>query len=410
MTLQVLKRVAAELRAVLAELEPERLSGTDAEKLLNAFADVEKLAAGGKLLAARRVDSSSVWRRSGHRSAASHIAEVTGIGLGPAINSLNTARQLRDLPAAEDAIRRGRLSEAQAKEIAEAARVRPEAEQELVDAAGKQPLNVLKVKCRRVKATGHDQHDAYRRLHKSRYLRNWTDADGAVRFDAKLTPDEGARLLSAVRSEADRTARAIRRSGGDEPQRALAADALVRLACRDSNGPRRTPRGDKAATTEGIPGPNTMIHVRVDHKALVRGRVKSGEVCEIPGVGPIPVEVARRLAVDSILNVLVTDGVDVTTVAHAGRSIPVSIKRALFERDPVCVVPGCGEREGLEIDHVEPFAGGGVASMSNLARLCHWHHYLKTHQRHQLERTDNGWQWTPPDRESMDTGAILRSG
>ena len=77
-----------------------------------------------------------------------------------------------------------------------------------------------------------------------------------------------------------------------------------------------------------------MVHVRVDHAALIRGRVEPGEICEIPGVGPIPVEVARRLAVDSILSVLVTDGVDVTTVAHAGRTIPAAVRRALRRARP----------------------------------------------------------------------------
>jgi hypothetical protein len=107
---------------------------------------------------------------------------------------------------------------------------------------------------------------------------------------------------------------------------------------------------------------------------------------------------------------LVTDGVDVTAVAHAGRTIPVSVRRALIERDPMCVVPGCGVREGLEIDHVEPFAQGGLASLANLVRLCHWHHYLKTHQRHRLERTDGGWSWVPPDPERMKRIGLLRSG
>ncbi len=140
-----------------------------------------------------------------------------------------------------------------------------------------------------------------------------------------------------------------------------------------------------------------MVHVRVDHAALVRGHLEGGEICEIPGLGPIPVEVARRLAVDSILSVLVTDGVDVSGVAHAGRTIPAAVRRALLERDTVCVVPGCDIGEGLEIDHVEPFGEGGPTRLDNLARLCHWHHYLKTHQRHRLERTDGVWSWTPPD-------------
>jgi 5-methylcytosine-specific restriction endonuclease McrA len=111
-----------------------------------------------------------------------------------------------------------------------------------------------------------------------------------------------------------------------------------------------------------------MVHVRVDHAALLRGHTEHGEVCEIPGIGPIPVSVARQLAGDSVLSVLVTDGVDVTAVAHAGRTIPASIRRALLERDPVCVVPGCEVSDGLEIDHIVPFGEGGTTSIAKLTR------------------------------------------
>jgi hypothetical protein len=64
-----------------------------------------------------------------------------------------------------------------------------------------------------------------------------------------------------------------------------------------------------------------MVHV---YQALIRGSTVTGERCQIPGVGPIPVEVARRLADDCILKVAVTNGVDVTTVAHGGRTIPAT--------------------------------------------------------------------------------------
>lgn len=158
------------------------------------------------------------------------------------------------------------------------------------------------------------------------------------------------------------------------------------------------------------------VHVRVDHAALVRGYVEPGELCEIPGVGPVPVEVARRLAVDSILSVLVTDGVDVTTVAHSGRTIPEALRRALVERDPVCVVPGCDTRNDLEFDHIRPFAEGGPASLANLARLCHWHHYLKTHHGHVLERGEvddpdgPAWRWITTDDPPVVPRHIIRSG
>ena len=83
-------------------------------------------------------------------------------------------------------------------------------------------------------------------------------------------------------------------------------------------------------------------------------------------------------------------------MAHAGRTIPASLRRALIERDPACVVPGCDLRDGLEIDHVEPFALGGATSLANLVRLCHWHHYLKTHHGHRLVRVADGWRWEAP--------------
>ena len=416
MTYTRLQRVAEDLRGELAGFEPELVSGTDAARLLGVFADIEKLAAAGKLLASRRVESSNIWRRKGHRSAAAHVAEATGTGLGPAITALEAARRLGSLPATDEAMRKGQLSESQVKEIAGAAAVRPEAEQELVQAAGQQPMSVLKLRCRRVRATGPDQGTTYATLRRGRFLRHWTDHDGAVRFDARLAPDEGARLASLVGDETDRLASEARRAGADEPRKALAADALVRLACGRSwsgsgNGAGPDPGSDSAPERTGPSGPSTMVHVRVDHAALIRGRLEGGEICEIPGIGPIPVEVARRLAVDSILSVLVTDGVDVTAVAHAGRTIPAALRRALLERDQTCAVPGCDIREALEIDHIDPVAQGGVTALDNLVRLCHWHHYLKTHHGHRIERSGDGWRWrAPDDARSGRSPSIGRGG
>jgi len=412
MLLDRLARVTDQLRGSVADLDPETLSGPDAARLLAAFAEIERLASAGKLLSARRVESSNVWRRSGHRSAAAHVAEATGTGIGPAITALETARHLGSLPATDEAVRQGKLSETQVKEIAGAAILQPDAELALVEAAGQQPLSVLKLRCKRVRAAGQDQRSTYDAIRRSRYLRNWVEDNGAVRFDARLTPDEGARLLAAVAAESERLAAAARKVGLEEPRKAMAADALVALACRTASGGGE----DSVHGTARAGTPAATVHVRVDHAALVRGHVEPGELCEIPGIGPVPVDVARRLAVDSVLNVLVTDGVDVTTVAHSGRTVPVVLHRALVERDPECVVPGCTTRDDLEIDHLRPFAEGGPASLANLARLCHWHHYLKTHHGHLLERgevdaTDGpAWRWIAPEVQPVVPRHILRSG
>ena len=189
----------------------------------------------------------------------------------------------------------------------------------------------------------------YEAIRRGRYLRNWVEDNGAMRVDGRFTPTREPDLMVAVAAETERLAAAARTAGVDDPRKALAADALIGLACSGAAA---------GADAPATPSPPATVHVRVDHAALQRGHVEPGELCEIPGVGPVPVEVARRLVVDSVLNVLVTDGVDVTTVAHAGRTIPIALRRALVERDPECVVPGCTVSDGLEIDHVVPFAAG----------------------------------------------------
>ncbi len=142
------------------------------------------------------------------------------------------------------------------------------------------------------------------------------------------------------------------------------------------------------------------VHVRVDHAALVRGHVEAGEVCEIPGVGAIPVATAEALAGDAIISGLLTNGTDVTRVNHMGRTITAPLRTALVERDPCCAVPGCEVRHGLEIDHDVSVVKGGRSKLENLDRLCGWHHYLKTHHGYRLIGERGARVWTPgPRRE-----------
>src|SRR5205085_52180 len=97
-------------------------------------------------------------------------------------------------------------------------------------------------------------------------------------------------------------------------------------------------------------GPAHMVHVVVDYEALMRGHTVAGERCEIPGIGPIPVSLARQMSDDAFLKVLLTRGVDIVAVAHGGQTIPAHLRTALEIRDPKCIVPRCEVRRGLEID------------------------------------------------------------
>ena len=97
-----------------------------------------------------------------------------------------------------------------------------------------------------------------------------------------------------------------------------------------------------------------------------------------------------------------SDGVDVSTVAHLGRRPTAHQRSALEVRDPECVVGGCHVRVGLEIDHVEPWSATRVTKLDALARLCRFHHAQKTHEGYRLEGGPGHWRWLKPDGTDVD--------
>ncbi|MGH9205628.1 MAG: HNH endonuclease signature motif containing protein, partial [Acidimicrobiales bacterium] len=106
---------------------------------------------------------------------------------------------------------------------------------------------------------------------------------------------------------------------------------------------------------------------------------------------------ARDLLGEGLCHLVITNGVDVTTVCNLGRSIPSALDVALVERDRHCVVPGCDATQRLERDHwIVSFKDGGPATLENLARLCGHHHYLRTHQGFSLHGGPGRWRWEPP--------------
>ncbi|HYI44363.1 MAG TPA: hypothetical protein VE174_02725, partial [Actinomycetota bacterium] len=143
-----------------------------------------------------------------------------------------------ELPATEEAVRKGQLSEVQSKEIASAASGSPASEKELLHVAGSEGMGTLKQACARVKAASSaDEVARYDKIHRSRYLRHWSDASGALRLDARLTPDAGAKVIAALEPLKDKVFKEARKQGRRESYEAYAADALVSMAehTRDCN-------------------------------------------------------------------------------------------------------------------------------------------------------------------------------
>ncbi len=354
----------------MAGIEPEVIEALSAIELFEDFAEMERLCAGAKALMAARVADSGAWRKDGSKSAAHFVANKTGTFVGDAIRTLETADRIRELPALEEAVREGKLSETQTAAIASAAAASPQAQDELIDLAQREGIKTLKERCKAVEAAARpDEDERYARIHKRRHLRHWTDDDGAFRLSALLTPDAGAKFLAGLEPFKVAAFQDARKKGLKEPYEAYGADALVAMAARAHVG-------------EGAPvGPPATVNVRVDLAALDRGETTEGEICEIPGIGPIPVSVARSFYTDAFVTSILTDGTDIRRVSHVGRKPTARQKSALKERSGMrCSIQGCDEPARLEVDHLEGWAKTRKTELDDLDFKCDHHHYLKTYK------------------------------
>lgn len=245
------------LEEAVSALDPEVLEAESAARLTEAFAHIERLRAAGKALAARRMAASRVWKKDGERSPAHWLAKKTGTSVGHAVATTETAERLAELPATEEAVRKGELSEVQSKEIASAASASPNSEEELLTVAESEGMATLRQRCARVRAAATpDENAHYDKIFRSRYLRHWSDVEGGFRFDGRLTPDAGAVVVAALEPFKEKVFKEARKQGRREPYDAYAADALVEMA-----------KHTRACETNGSrKGPGTLVRVLVEHK------------------------------------------------------------------------------------------------------------------------------------------------
>ncbi|HLX88842.1 MAG TPA: DUF222 domain-containing protein [Acidimicrobiales bacterium] len=390
--LAVLDDVTELVRRLLDEVDPDTVAGDQASLVLEKLVKLERMVSSGRLAFGRRAADCMNWRQEGHRSESDWYAQKTKTSLGEAISALDTAKGLVDLPDTQGAFRQGLLSVAQVREIVAAATVDPSAEAGLLEAAAHLTLKGLQRQSRAVCAAAVDQTERAAAQRKGRFLRHWLDPEGLVNLHARVVPDAGASVLAAIRARAafviDEAAQA---RVDPEPRESYEADALVALVIGDLRT--ATFQGN---VDQGRPR-SAMVTFHVSLEALHRGSLEPGELCEVPGVGPVPLASVEHVMGDAWARLVIERGVDVATVCTFGRTVPAALETALEARDRVCVVPDCEVSLGLEIDHWKvPFSECGPTALWNLARLCRFHHKLKTYDGWQLRGGPGRWEWVGP--------------
>ena len=305
--------------AVLGAADPAVLSGLDCLAMAERLARAEKACAAARVRFAARAANCGAHGSLGFASGEEWAARLTGSSVGQARDELALAGKLATCPSTSAALAAGELSLAQAVEIARTEKALPGTEDAMVGLAGTLSLGALRDEGRKRRLAALDPGEAYKRQHRERSFRAWTDAAGMTRFQGALTPDKGVPFLSRLGAVCDRLQREARRAGSTESREAHAADALVALleddcACAqqagsaggvsDEGGQSSAPA--KEARTEAAPvpaqadvgseaepsarkpkrSPSVELVLLWDVAAARRGHTHHGEMCFDPGRRP----------------------------------------------------------------------------------------------------------------------------
>jgi len=326
--------------AAAASFDASGLDGEGAASALREWASISHAADAAMALASARLASCGPPASAGARDACALVAKTTGVTAAHAKDAIARGTGLAQHAGTRAAATGGALSPAQGSAITDAV-----AETELLDEAQRSSVGELRLRCAEKKADNQDLAAIEQRIHARRCLRRWRDAEGAEHLHATGTKRDMALVDQALKRATDEVFKAARRDGLREPLDAYAFDALVAMCQRAIDG-------CAGATVRRRDPVRNLAVLRLDLEALVRGHVTPGEACEIAGLGPISVDTAREVLSESILELVLTDGVDVRNVTHLGRGPTTAQKVALLWERPVCARQGCGRRARLEYDHV----------------------------------------------------------
>ena len=362
--------VMEQLRSLLTGFDAGVYTGDDCVRLVEGFTATEKVCAGARMIAAARAVQCKSHEQKGFNDGADWLAHQSGTTPGEAKRNLKTAGKLGE--KTKDALLAGKLSLDQAEEITNTAEDVPGSEGELVDLAPKTDLSRLRQEARDIRLESIKREDLHERQLKAREFRSWRDGMGMVWFKGALPPETGIPFVRRIELQAHKL-RNVAKQDPDAEIESLdtyAADALVDMFNQTGD--------PKARST------NTELFVVCDLRAWRRGHTHEGEPCHIIDGGPIPPDLAKKLAKDAFLNVVLHDGVDVITLTRLGRHIPAHLRAALELGDPPDFMgkkcADCGKRHGLQVDHVNPVANGGPTSIENLKPRCYGDHQRKTEQ------------------------------
>jgi len=307
------------------------------------------------------------------RQADVELAEAQGCSKRQARNTAETAKQLSEMEAAQQALAEGEITSEHAKQLARAAkehRLAAAAEQERLVAAAKSQNPDEFGDTIRDWIREHDTDDGQKRLDRQRARRKGSayvrDVDGMGVICAEHDPITHAALSAII---------------------AKWSDALWRD--EDAKN-RRTPQQRIADAIEN----------------LIRSAVSKQMTAELPDGTSLPISEFVKLAVKANILPAIFDGTGQPLWVGRSRRLPNRAQRLVaIARDRGCGVKGCRVRhEWTQLHHIIWWSLNGPTDIDNLVSLCSYHHHL-VHDEHFILSKAGKNEWTSTHRE-MTVGAM----
>lgn len=321
-------------------------------------------AANAELLAEiARIDELKGWADHGAKTPEEWVAWRLGVTPGDARHHIRIARKLKELPLISASFGRGELSYWQVRAIVPVAT--PEIEESLLNMARYSTAGQLQRLARAYKSClDRAELELSNERHRLRSLNYYFDDDGFLVLHGRLDAEQGAVLVAALEAAEE----SLRAEIPDDP-----TEERITFEQRRADALGEVARAALAAPDGATPArPSTIIHV--DVASLIDG---FGERCELADGPSIASETARRLTCDCTFQSFFEADGDVIDVGRKKRTVSPRMRKALEERDRICVFPGCDRKKFTQGHHILHWTRDrGETKLENLALLCFHHHRL----------------------------------
>ena len=317
------------------------------------------------------------------------LADTAGLTRHEARSQVTTARAIETTPAVRDAVEAGRVSQANAKRLAEAidktdAEAVESDSELLAKAESMRPEQFTREARRWTADRQHDRGEAdYRRLRAKRRVRVWDADDGLVHLHGEFDPVAGRRIVNRLRTQASQLYETDKKQAGGERRSfdQCMADALDNLT---------SSTGDSGGDSKAFADICVVAHL---DKAA--GKL----VAETPEGQRLPDSVLEELACNAKFTGLLYDhdGKPIWR-AHSVRGATKAQRQILFARYGGCF--HCKAHPALcDIHHIEPVSQGGLTELDNLVPACWDCHQKIHHHGWRIHKHPDGHHTLhPPDR------------